>query len=574
MNFFETTSASKWLWTISSALLLTLGFAPWNQAWAGWIALVPMALYLRLADISYQETARHGWVFGFLHFLSTFYWITYVSWAGWLILAVYLALYPMLWCAFWRWLIFKQNRVFRDTISPTQNLASALFGSSAWVMLEWLRSWVLTGFSWNMLGVTQVKITSIIQIADLGGVYLVSWLVAFVSLLFSGMMAHMILNIKSKPPSLSSISFFRLRIDLFAALFLILAATVYGGLKLSELPIAHASLKYLAIQPDIPQKPWERPPVEQSLQKLKKLTEEGLVDMQKKRKGTMHPRGGIDDGMPDLILWPEAPLSISPTEHEIYRPLLSSLLQQKPYAMLVGGIEEVENAYYNVMALVWNSAMNYQIYSKRHLVIFGEYVPLASWFPWLRALVPVPVDLSSGKEPGMLMLENKSITLAPLLCFEDTCMSVVRDAAKLNPDLWISPANNAWFGTSAAAWQHLNNAIFRCVEYRKPMLRVTNNGITAAINEKGEIKAILSSRWRNSSNALLEPSADNSMVYTVDESAKNIGRSAGWMCGIIYIHPYEPTFYARFGEWVPKLCSLLLFFFFFLSLRQKNLHNS
>ena len=558
------------LWAVSSALLLTLGFAPWNQAWAGWIALLPISLNIRLNTTRLKETARLGWIFGFVHFASSLYWITYVSWLGWTVLAAYLALYPMFWTLFWHGIV-RQNTQSASKDSPAQNVVHAFFGASAWVALEWLRSWLLGGFSWNMLGVTQVKLLALIQIADLGGVYLVSWVVAFTSLMLSGLAARTCLKFQTNPPQQCALS---IPIDLLIACMLVLAATSYGGWKLAQQPVAHASLNYLAIQPNIEQKPWQRPSIEKTLSRLEELTYRGLDDMQRTRKGLMLPRGQMDDGVPNLILWPEAPLSINPIDHPLYREILSELLEHKPYSILAGGIYGEEDLYYNIAALVSNSGVNhqvysYQIYAKRHLVIFGEYVPLAEWFPWLRIFVPTPIDLAPGKQPRLLTLENKPISLAPLLCFEDTVMDVVRDASKLNPDIWICPANNAWFGTSAAAWQHFDNALFRCIEYRKPMLRVANNGITAAIDEKGVIQALLSEKWMNQSKwKLSEPSSDRPIVCAIDEDPNCMGRSAGWMHGVLYIHSYEPTLYARHGAWAPKLCLILVMGFLFLARRR------
>ena len=160
-----------------SGILLTLGFAPYEQSWLGWAALIPIAWFLSWKPVSTGEAFKLGLFFGLIHFLTSLSWLTNVTWTGWIVLSIYLSLYPALWTTFWRWLLTR-----RKNFSPADNLIASFYGACGWVVLEWCRSWMLTGFPWNFLAVTQHANLAIIQLAEWGGIYLISWLLAFFNL--------------------------------------------------------------------------------------------------------------------------------------------------------------------------------------------------------------------------------------------------------------------------------------------------------------------------------------------------------------------------------------------------------
>jgi len=110
----------------------------------------------------------------------------------------------------------------------------------------------------------------------------------------------------------------------------------------------------------------------------------------------------------------------------------------------------------------------------------------------LRKLVPPGGDLTAGESVGILELADSKVKIAPLICFEDSVARVVRRAAQMLPHLLVNLTNDAWFGRSAGAKQHLENARFRAIETRLPLLRATNDGVTALISPRG---VILSEVW-------------------------------------------------------------------------------
>jgi apolipoprotein N-acyltransferase len=174
----------------------------------------------------------------------------------------------------------------------------------------------------------------------------------------------------------------------------------------------------------------------------------------------------------------------------------------------------------------------------------GEYVPLAGIFPWLRKLVPPGGDLTAGEVSGVFELAGNGIRIAPLICFEDSVARVVRRAAQKLPHLLVNLTNDAWFGRSAGAKQHLENARFRAIETRLPLLRATNDGVTALINPRG---VIVEQVW--------------------DSELKSYQRP-GLISGEIDLNEPKLTIFTQWGNWFVGL-SMGLVFLGLIRLRNK-----
>jgi len=154
-------------------------------------------------------------------------------------------------------------------------------------------------------------------------------------------------------------------------------------------------------------------------------------------------------------------------------------------------------------------------------------------FPWLRKLVPPGGDLTAGRVPGLLVMDPPGVRIAPLICFEDSVSRVVRLAAQKLPHLLVNLTNDAWFGASAGSRQHLENARLRAVETRLPLIRATNDGVTALINARGVITA------------------------EVRDPASGSIRDPGFLRGELELSEPKATFYTRWGEW-PVWISMIL----------------
>jgi apolipoprotein N-acyltransferase len=208
--------------------------------------------------------------------------------------------------------------------------------------------------------------------------------------------------------------------------------------------------------------------------------------------------------------------------------------------LLLGAIDVDKRDVYNAALLVSDGGEHVQVYRKIHLVPFGEYVPGRHTVPLLAQIVgdQVPGDFKEGKEYTVFTLTNNEIHVAPLICFEDTIGELTRQFVLPNEtspgaNLLVDVTNDGWFQRSAGSHQHLANAIFRCVETHRPMIRAANTGVTCFINQFGRITQMLR-----------------------DETGSTF--TEGVLAGEIKVPTeQELTFYARHGELFAKACTAI-----------------
>jgi apolipoprotein N-acyltransferase len=208
--------------------------------------------------------------------------------------------------------------------------------------------------------------------------------------------------------------------------------------------------------------------------------------------------------------------------------------------LLLGTIDVDKRDVYNAALLVSDGGERVHIYRKVHLVPFGEYVPGRHTVPLLAQIVgdQVPGDFKEGKEHTVFTLTNSDVHVAPLICFEDTIGELTRQFVLPNEtspgaNLLVDVTNDGWFQRSAGSHQHLANAIFRCVETRRPMIRAANTGVTCFVNQFGRVTQMLR-----------------------DEPGSTF--IEGVLAGEIKVPTeQELTFYARHGELFAKSCAAI-----------------
>ncbi len=493
-----------------SGLGLTMGFAPFSQPLAGWLALIPLAYYGVRERPNIQQSFSLGWFAGATHFLTTFSWLTSVTVAGWFVLCLYMAIYPALW--FVLWVRFAGADVERMT--SVGNIRHVVLGASAWVLTEWLRGIVFSGFGWNELGVSQGNLLLLAQIADLGGVPLVTWVVAFGGLTLTLTARRFELEIRGTQK-------WKPRWDFTAGVFVLGMTMVYGAravLHPNEKAV-HA-LSYAAIQPAVPQDPWRSAGITKVVEELTKgsrvaLTQSGLID---------------------LMVWPESLAGTGWREEPEFQKAVQNVRKEGARSLLTGSLDiRGADTFNSAVLFTGEEGRSPQVYDKSHLVIMGEFVPLAGIFPWLRKLVPPGGDLTAGEISGVFELAESGVRIAPLICFEDSVARVVRRAAQKLPHLLVNLTNDAWFGRSAGAKQHLENARFRAIETRLPLLRATNDGVTALISSRG---LIVEQVW--------------------DSEFKSYQRP-GFISGELDLTRPKVTIYTMWGNWIVGVSMGLVF---------------
>lgn len=480
---------SRTLFAALSGLLLAGAFPNPGLAWLAWVA--PALILLVAYGQSSRSTFRLGYVAGYASFLASLSWLLFIPFpvgavAGWLSLSAYVALYP----AIWVWLSWRlYPRTWNSELDllslvakgglrvhPTfyQQTAWALFSAALWVALEIVRGRFLTGFPWNFSGTTQYENISLIQIAAWTGVYGISFLTVWVAAALASSVLAWMREPNRLWPALSP-----LLIPLASVLMV-----VGFGMQRSHRPLEESSSIHVAlIQPSIPQELiWNVRESTNRFQQLIRLSEQALTTQ------------------PDLLIWPEAAVpNVLRYDMDLTYPAVRELATKHGIWMIIGAddaeprkgpSEKKQYDFYNSSFLVDPQGRLGATYRKQKLVIFGEYIPLVKWLPFLKYFTPIEGGFSVGKGPVPFVIEPLHLKTSVLICFEDIFPHSSRLHVDLDTDFLINLTNNGWFGESSAQWQHAAAAVFRAVENDIPLVRCANNGITCWVDRSGRMHEV------------------------------------------------------------------------------------
>ena len=476
------------------------GFAPF-KLWPVALAALAVLMWLVREAPTLRSALARGWWFGLGNFVLGLNWIatafTYQAampaWLGWVavvLLSLYLAVYPAIAAGLaWRW-------------GRTDPLRLTLVFAAAWIVTEWLRATMFTGFAWNPVGVTLLP-TPVAHSATLIGTYGLSGLVFLLAGLL--LMAHArrwrgLAMVAAGVAALTGLSFL-----------------------LSPTAEQKAGIAIRIVQPNIGQQDkWQEGFQAENMARLKRLSAWGKDE-------------------PRLLLWPEAAVT-RPLENGLANPayqLEAATLRRDVAEMLgpgdmllTGGVtwqsrtgEEVTSATNSVFAMDRTGRILAR-YDKAHLVPYGEYLPMRPVLSalGLSRLAPGDIDFDFG--PGPQTLDLPIVGKAGFqLCYEIIFSGEVVDR-KNRPNFLFNPSNDAWFG----AWgppQHLAQARLRALEEGLPVLRSTPTGISAVID------------------------ADGALLHSLP------WRKAGLIDARLPA-PKPPTLFARFGNILPFAFAMLL----------------
>ena len=454
-------SPKKILLAVLSGLILTASFPPSKLDWMVWFALVP--LLKSIDDESPPHAFFLGLIAGLVHYLTLIYWIVptlknygnlnlLISLCVLLLLCCYLALYP----AVFSYLICH--------VKGSRFLVSMM--ASLWVGLELIRATVLTGFPWCLLGYTQFRHLILIQVADLVGVYGVS----FIIVLANGLIYCLLFD-RGSPMKRG------LRWEMLGLLIVAFFTLAYGQYRLAgdrNMPGAKKSIKVAIIQGNIDQSvKWNPAYQQKTVDTYRRLTR------------------STSNFEPELIVWPETSMpfffqdnmKISHQVLEIAVDSGANLIFGSPaYKRKAGGTE-----YYNRVYLLSHNGEISGYYDKVHLVPFGEYIPLKRFLPFVHRLVQAAGDFASGKKMDPLNLPRLSSGI--LICFEAIFPELARTQTREGAEILVNLTNDAWFDVTSAPYQHLSMAVFRAVENGRPLIRSANTGFSAFIGPQGKITA-------------------------------------------------------------------------------------
>jgi apolipoprotein N-acyltransferase len=240
---------------------------------------------------------------------------------------------------------------------------------------------------------------------------------------------------------------------------------------------------------------------------------------------------------PVVVIFPESPMNFQYQRDREFQEFLSVLTKRNNVSILFNSAEPdaARDSYFNSAVMVNEKGEKIAQYDKIFLLPFGEYAPVPA--P-LQSLVPTMVgNFSFGKEYDLLAFG--AARGGVMICFESHFPNLAREYARAGADVLIEMTNDGYLGNTPVLRQHLASAVFRAVETRRPVLRVTNVGVTAYINERGEI------------SDAAEPYTEASRVWTI---AKSDGKQ---------------TFYVKYGDWFAWLCALFGIVLILSGLRRK-----
>jgi apolipoprotein N-acyltransferase len=471
-----------------SALLFVLSLPSFDLEALAWLAFVP--LFFALENATRTRAFVLAFICGVVFWLGTVYWLVHVTSMGMFVLVLYLALY---------WAVFGLCISLNGPVCRPSNV---FYIPALWVLLEYCRSHVLTGFPWALLAYSQAQTPAMIQIADITGAWGVSFLVMMVNAaLYVSLKAVRSGSPFRKPPVIS-------------ACVLLACTYLYGIGRLHAYSCntdnQRESVRISVIQGNIPQElKWERRAQEYIMHQYSILSQQA----------------GQDN--PDLIVWPEAAVPVILEQNPESFARMQEFASSLRASLLTGAVTSRNTMYYNSAVLLQPGA-GLEIYNKLHLVPFGEYIPLRSVFRFLETIVPIG-EVQRGTVSRVFSLgageRARHRAFSVLICYEDVFPELSRRFVQKGAKFLITVTNDAWYQRTSAPYQHFQASIFRAIENRVWMVRSANTGVSGFVRPDGTIKGLVSD-------------AAGRTIFVAGYLTADIGMSGG-----------PVTFYTRFGDW-------------------------
>jgi apolipoprotein N-acyltransferase len=448
----------EWGAAAASALLLILSFPNFEYYLLAWIGLVPLLVAIAKRP-SPLRAFMLGWAVGSVFFYVTCYWLTYsmIHYGGlsaplaFLLLipgAVVVGVFHGLFASLVARAIHKWGRM------------AILLAPIFWTALEWVRLGV-TGQLWNALGYSQAYHNQIIQPATWGGVYAVSFLLVAINSVVA------LVIIKRTPVSIV------VALVIALAVWATMARYTAGSLD-GRVVHPERAVKVVAVQPNVPMNP------------VKSADEiRALID----RHVALSTQGlATDNGAqgPRLVIWPESPMNFSYATDKSFQEFVANFTRQNHTSLLFNSLEPAPNdGSYNSALLVNEEGRLISQYDKIRLMPFGEYVPLPRWLPGASLISGLVGEFTPGSNYTLMPFGDRKAGV--FICIESAYPWIARRLAHDGADVLINISNDGYLGPTAVMRQHLANVIFRAVENGRPVLRVTNTGLSAYITDDGSV---------------------------------------------------------------------------------------
>lgn len=512
MQGMKATYITNIAFSILSALLLSLSFPRYNIEIFAWIGLLP--LFFLIKRNSSKNAFLWCWFSGTLFFFITINWLTktmhnygdiplWLSFPILILLSLYLGLY------------FGLFGFFTSLITRKIAIPLVLITPPLWVSLEYARAHLLTGFPWASLGYSQYKFLTIIQIADITSVLGISFLVVGAT----AAIFEIFLCLKG----LSGRSYIYSIISICTVVVLFLFCLVYGYYRLQTVYVRpNGGLKVAVLQGNIPQHlKWDQVFQRKTIDIYKRLTYEA------------------DRYIPDLVIWPETAAPFFFQDQVEYRKELFDLASKEDIFLLFGSpsytsADDATPGLLNSAYLISPSREILSRYDKIHLVPFGEYVPLSKILFFVEKMVVGIGNFIPGRDYTVMQIPRGKFGV--VICYEVIFPELVRKFVLNGAEFMTTITNDAWFGKSAAPYQHWTMVVFRAIENRVYFTRAANTGISGSITPKGEM-------------------LETSPIFVEDYLIHNISPSI------------TKTFYTLYGDVFAYICILFTGLLLILAIR-------
>ena len=504
------------LLSLLSGLLVCMSFPKVDLSFLIWIALVPLLYTIKDKDL--PNAFRTGFAAGLVYNIGLVYWIVFVVvqygqlplYAGvsvMLLLVMYLSLYPALFCV--GVVYFKKRGIGAVLVAPL-----------LWTALEYLKAHLFSGFPWEDLAYSQHGYLSLIQIADITGIYGITFLIVLLNCVLYDCMSGLFPSPggKRKLPLP----------EIIVAVALVLLVFGYGVYRIDTLKEAEKGLNpvnALIVQGNIDQSVKWSPEFQTETMDIYRS-----LSVDASRKGV------------SLIVWPETAAPFYFQDYDDRARGVINVAREAGAWLLFGSPSydrEGKNiSFHNSAYLLSPDGFISGRYDKVHLVPFGEYVPLSRILFFIDKLVVGAGDFKPGDEIVPLPMGDEEI--GALICYEGIFPEISREYRLKGAGLLVNITNDAWYGNTSAPYQHLTMGIFRAIETRTYMIRAANTGISAIVNPAGEIV---------SRTGLFE---------------------RGILGGTVKF-THHSTFYSRYGNIFACFCIGFLLMGFLVSLRRKDI---
>ena len=487
------------LLALLSGALLALSFPKFGHPAIGWIALAPL-----LVALSYRrQTARRGFALGLLagvvFFAGTLYWFvvtltlfgemsrpvaTFASAMG----IAYLALYPAIFA------------LIQARLTARMGRRAILLAPAVWVASEMARTYSPLDFPWELLGYSQATVLPIAQLASVVGVYGLSALVASVSA------AAAYAALETSPR--------RWRVCAIVATAVV-ATSVWGTFRLQRhaLTGAGTAVRVAVLQGNVLQdQKWDPAMRDAIMARYIGMTREAIG------------RGA------QFIIWPESATPLPYDQDVRNGESIRRLAREAQVTILIGSdqveplrpapVAKPESHLYNAAYLIKADGSTAAIYRKIHLVPFGEYVPFSRLLFFVGPLVEAVSAFTPGSEALLLPVRGRMASTA--ICYEVIYSALMRSFVTQGSELLTTITNDAWYGTSSAAFQHWQQASLRSIEQGRYLARAANTGISGFVDPYGRV-------LQHSNMFQSAVMAEDLRFITARTVYSYIGDAAGWL---------------------------------------------